>query len=151
MVSPTRINAVTRAATDYACVRRLSDGVEWELTLAQYAALGNVGAGQPPNVSAGALSDADWLAAWQANALMAYRDYGWSTATKRLDYAEFAIIDTKLRLGLGNGRVATVWPAASTEAIAQGVNYTGSTRNNLTVVSARSLPFTLVSGILTVL
>jgi hypothetical protein len=148
--APRRITFVGKAGVDYACVRRLSDGTEWELSLAAYAALSLPGAGAPPNVSGGALSDAEWLTAWQSNQLMAYQDWAWNTPTKRLEFADVGIgPDEKLRIGLGNGRVFTMWPSNRAEAQASGITWTGNNVNNITLVTTRTdLPFTLELGIL---
>jgi hypothetical protein len=151
MVSPApkRIVFVGQAVTDYAAVRRLSDNVEWELTLAQYAALALPGAGAPPNVSGGVYTDPQWLAAWQANELMAYRGWAWDTPTKRLEFADVGIVNDKAHVGLGNGRVFTMWASNKAEAQITGVTWTGNSVNNLTVTSSfRPLPFTLINGIL---
>lgn len=149
--APKQITFVGRAVTDYACVRRISDGIEWPLTLIQYNALSLPGAFAPPNVSGGLMTDAEWLAAWSANKLIAYRDYRWNTPTGRLEYADVGLgIDDKARIGLGNGRVFSMWASNKAEAQTTGITWSGNNVNNFTLInnSGRPLPFTLVNGIL---
>lgn len=147
--TPTRITFVGKAVTDYACVHRRSDGFEWELTLEQYAALGLPGAFAPPNVSGGEYTDFEWLAAYIANEIVAYQGAAWDTPTKRLQFADVGLYNDKAYIGLGNGRVFSMWASTKQEAQTTGVTWSGSNRNNLTLVTTRTdLPFTLELGIL---